>query len=164
MADDVISELSAGPEEEDDRDERPEPDSEQQEQELNDMLEGSDSGSGQTSGASDPTDVVSESNEENTESGPTTQEQGEEALEEIQSETESGTPSGDFDGGNPEVGTLTVDEVLENEGYERVDQIALEFEQEMRTGVPSLCELGCNVKPDGTCPHGAPSVIAAAKE
>lgn len=26
---------------------------------------------------------------------------------------------------------------------------------------PALCDEGCEVEPDGTCPHGAPSVLLA---
>lgn len=42
------------------------------------------------------------------------------------------------------------------------DDNFLSFLEEVDGSVSALCEDGCEVEPDGTCPHGHPSVVRAA--
>lgn len=169
---DILDELSPGPEEEREDEIRPDPSSEKQQEELDDMLEGADSSGGQTSGASDPTDVVSDSSESggDQETDPQVQREAErqEALENLQENEDDGSGKEDVgektSGASEGVASKSVEEVLEDEGVESVGEIARQFSRDMRTGVPSTCELGCNVQPDEKCPHGHPSIIKAYDE
>ena len=43
---------------------------------------------------------------------------------------------------------MTLDEALDEYGLDSV--------------MPALCDEGCEVEPDGYCPHGAPSLLLAA--
>lgn len=52
---------------------------------------------------------------------------------------------------------LSVDETLEMHGLEFDDLEELVYE----SVVPACCEDGCEVEPDGTCPHGNPSILLA---
>lgn len=56
---------------------------------------------------------------------------------------------------------LTPDQVAYNEGYDD----ALTFLEDTGIGydsvVPACCDAGCEVEPDGTCPHGNPSIMLA---
>jgi hypothetical protein len=52
---------------------------------------------------------------------------------------------------------LSVDETLELHGLEFEDLNGLVLEGI----VPACCEDGCEVEPDGTCPHGNPSILLA---
>jgi len=52
---------------------------------------------------------------------------------------------------------LTIDQFLEEDGrtLEEICQAALFGEE----NVPALCDAGCEVEPDGVCPHGCPSIL-----
>lgn len=50
---------------------------------------------------------------------------------------------------------LTVAETLLAHGITEHDIDALAF----APVVPACCEDGCHVEPDGTCPHGHPSIL-----
>jgi hypothetical protein len=54
---------------------------------------------------------------------------------------------------------LTMEEFLEQDGrtLEEICQSVL-FAKE---NAPALCDEGCEVEPDGTCPHGCPSILRA---
>jgi len=180
-SDDILNDLSPGPEEEREGEDRPDPDSDQQQEELDAMLDGTDSASGETSGSSDPTDVVSDSPDDEGDNEPDAQDQIQEDQEEaladlqgsdedegdsggVEEETES-APQGDSSAETTtEVGARTVEEVLESQGVDSVGELARQYQTDFRTGVPSICEYGCNIQPDETCPHGYPSVIEAADE
>lgn len=54
---------------------------------------------------------------------------------------------------------LTVAEVVQRDGRpleELLQAIVLDDEN-----APALCEDGCEVEPDGHCPHGHPSILLA---
>jgi len=55
---------------------------------------------------------------------------------------------------------LTMSEFLERDGrtLEDICQDVLFGEE----NAPALCDQGCEVEPDGTCPHGCPSILLAA--
>jgi hypothetical protein len=55
---------------------------------------------------------------------------------------------------------LTMDEFLEQDGrtLEDICQDVLFCEE----NAPALCDEGCEVEPDGTWPHGCPSILRAA--
>lgn len=55
---------------------------------------------------------------------------------------------------------LSLREVAENYGYD--DTMELLEAASSDSVVPSLCEDGCEVEPDGRCEHGYPSVLLAA--
>lgn len=50
---------------------------------------------------------------------------------------------------------LSVDETLEMHGLDMDSLEELVFDGV----VPACCEEGCEVEPDGRCPHGHPSVL-----
>lgn len=55
---------------------------------------------------------------------------------------------------------MTIKEFLEQDGRELVDILeAVTMEEE---NAPALCTEGCEVEPDGKCPHGNPSILVAA--
>jgi len=55
---------------------------------------------------------------------------------------------------------LTMEEFLAQDGrtLESICQAILIDEE----NAPALCDEGCEVEPDGTCPHGCPSILRAA--
>jgi len=52
---------------------------------------------------------------------------------------------------------LSVDETLELNGLDMDSLESLVFD----SVVPACCEDGCEVEPDGHCPHGNPSILIA---
>ena len=50
---------------------------------------------------------------------------------------------------------ISIKETLELHGIEPYEIESLVFD----SIVPACCEEGCEVEPDGTCPHGNPSVL-----
>ena len=50
---------------------------------------------------------------------------------------------------------LSTSETLELNGLDFDDLEELVFD----SVVPACCEDGCEVEPDGTCPHGHPSIL-----
>ncbi len=54
---------------------------------------------------------------------------------------------------------ITVQEVLDREGT-TMEQLQYDVLFDLRHS-PALCEDGCEVEPDGTCPHGHPPVLLA---
>lgn len=56
---------------------------------------------------------------------------------------------------------ISPQQVAEDEGYDDV----LEYLEDTGIGydsvVPACCSDGCEVEPDGTCPHGHPSILLA---
>lgn len=52
---------------------------------------------------------------------------------------------------------LTLQEVAKIEGYESIEDM-LAFYLTERV-IPACCEDGCEVKPDGECFHGHPSIF-----
>lgn len=55
---------------------------------------------------------------------------------------------------------ITLKEWLTQEGYSSADEALAEY-REMDDRYPALCDEGCQVEPDGHCPHGAPSLLLA---
>jgi hypothetical protein len=55
---------------------------------------------------------------------------------------------------------LTMEEFLDEDGrtLEDICQAVLFGEE----NAPALCDEGCEVEPDGTCPYGCPSILRAA--
>ena len=53
-----------------------------------------------------------------------------------------------------------MDEFLEQDGrtLEDISQAVIFGEE----NAPELCDEGCEVEPDGVCPHGCPSILRAA--
>ena len=57
---------------------------------------------------------------------------------------------------------ISASEVLENEGVDSTNEDAVfEFVRHASfdATAPACCSEGCIVEPDGTCPHGCPSVL-----
>ena len=55
---------------------------------------------------------------------------------------------------------LTIEEFLARDGrtlHEILQAVLIGDEN-----APALCDHGCEVEPDGTCPHGCPSILLAA--
>ena len=55
---------------------------------------------------------------------------------------------------------ITLEEWLKQEGYENI-YAALANYSELDDVYPALCDEGCEVEPDGRCPHGGPSLLLA---
>ena len=51
---------------------------------------------------------------------------------------------------------ITLKEWLAENGYPTADEASAEYGQ-LDGLYPALCSDGCEVEPDGHCPHGAPS-------
>jgi hypothetical protein len=51
---------------------------------------------------------------------------------------------------------ITLKEWLAQSGYSSADDALAEYSQ-LDSVYPALCTEGCEVEPDGYCPHGAPS-------
>lgn len=49
---------------------------------------------------------------------------------------------------------------MKAEGFKNFDDVANYYDL-MDSVIPATCEEGCEVEPDGTCPHGCPSVLLA---
>lgn len=49
---------------------------------------------------------------------------------------------------------------LKENGYASANEALAEF-SEIDDTYPALCSEGCEVEPDGHCPHGAPSLLLA---
>lgn len=54
---------------------------------------------------------------------------------------------------------ITVQEAIENAGYNDIVDVQKESLFGSSWGVPATCSHGCMVEPDGTCPHGQESVL-----
>lgn len=54
---------------------------------------------------------------------------------------------------------LRVAEVATNEGYDNSMELLEAYG--MESVVPACCSEGCQVEPDGRCPHGHPSILLA---
>ena len=57
---------------------------------------------------------------------------------------------------------ITASEVLENEGVDSTNEdsvFAFVRHASFDATAPACCSEGCIVEPDGTCPHGCPSVL-----
>lgn len=53
---------------------------------------------------------------------------------------------------------LSIDEILEQEGYDtQEDMLAAFFSESV---VPAMCNHGCQIEQDGTCVHGNNSIIS----
>ena len=55
---------------------------------------------------------------------------------------------------------ITLKEWLAENGYSTADEALAEYSQ-LDALYPALCSDGCEVEPDGHCPHGAPSLLLA---
>jgi hypothetical protein len=55
---------------------------------------------------------------------------------------------------------LTIDQFLEQD--RRTMEEICEAVQIGEENAPALCDEGCDVEPDGVCPHGCPSILRAA--
>jgi hypothetical protein len=55
---------------------------------------------------------------------------------------------------------ITLKEWLAQNGYATTQQALADY-SEMDDTYPALCDQGCEVEPDGQCPHGAPSLLLA---
>ena len=55
---------------------------------------------------------------------------------------------------------ITLQEWLAQNGYSSADEALAEY-SELDDSYPALCSDGCQVEPDGHCPHGAPSLLLA---
>ena len=55
---------------------------------------------------------------------------------------------------------LTLQEWLSENGYSSAQEALEEF-SEMDDTYPAMCPEGCEVEPDGHCPHGGPSLLLA---
>jgi hypothetical protein len=56
---------------------------------------------------------------------------------------------------------LTIAQWLDENGYDREDVQELSFDWLADSIAPALCGEGCDVEPDGRCPHGNPSILLA---
>ena len=54
---------------------------------------------------------------------------------------------------------LTMDEFLERDG--RTLEEICEAVSVAEENASALCDEGCEVEPDGSCPHGCPSILRA---
>ena len=55
---------------------------------------------------------------------------------------------------------ITLKEWLAQNGYDSANDALAEYSQ-LDSMYPALCSEGCEVEPDGQCPHGAPSLLLA---
>ena len=55
---------------------------------------------------------------------------------------------------------ISLKEWLKLNGYSDTQEV-LEALSVDDTACPALCDEGCEVEPDGTCPHDAPSILLA---
>jgi hypothetical protein len=55
---------------------------------------------------------------------------------------------------------ITLKEWLAQNEYASADEALAEY-SELDDTYPALCSEGCQVEPDGHCPHGAPSLLLA---
>ena len=55
---------------------------------------------------------------------------------------------------------ITLKQWLAEYGYESAEE-ALEDFRDQDGPWPAICSEGCEVEPDGHCPHGAPSLLLA---
>ncbi len=54
---------------------------------------------------------------------------------------------------------VSVKVAINRAGYDSIQDVQREALFGSRIGVPSTCDDGCIVEPDGKCPHGYPSVL-----
>lgn len=54
---------------------------------------------------------------------------------------------------------ISLNQYCEENGID--DKMALLEELTFDSVCPALCKEGCEVEPDGTCPHGCPSILLA---
>lgn len=60
------------------------------------------------------------------------------------------------------MGRITIKQYREDNGYESPADWEDHLNQLVMDSVcPALCSDGCEVEPDGRCPHGHPSVLIA---
>lgn len=55
---------------------------------------------------------------------------------------------------------ITLEEVAEMNCYQNVEDMIMKYAFE--SVVPACCEEGCEVEPDGKCPHKNPSILIEA--
>ncbi len=55
---------------------------------------------------------------------------------------------------------ISLTEWLAENSYSTAEEALVEYRQ-LDTVYPALCTEGCEVEPDGHCPHGAPSLLLA---
>ena len=55
---------------------------------------------------------------------------------------------------------ITIQEWLTQNGYSSAEEALTEY-SERDDSYPAMCSEGCQVEPDGHCPHGAPSLLLA---
>ncbi len=55
---------------------------------------------------------------------------------------------------------ITLKEWLDQNGYASAEEAVADY-TEFDSNYPALCSEGCEVEPDGHCPHGAPSLLLA---
>lgn len=53
---------------------------------------------------------------------------------------------------------ISLTEWLEQNGYASAEEALAEY-SELDSSYPAMCSEGCEVEPDGHCPHGAPSLL-----
>lgn len=54
---------------------------------------------------------------------------------------------------------ITLKQYMEENGYENLEELLLAVIDD--SSMPALCTEECCVEPDGTCPHGCPSILLA---
>jgi len=59
----------------------------------------------------------------------------------------------------PTAHRISVPKLLQVEGYEDLEEFLNEVGFD--SVQPALCSEGCQVEPDGRCPHGFPSILLA---
>ena len=55
---------------------------------------------------------------------------------------------------------ISLNEWLAENGYASAEDALADY-SELDRVYPALCSEGCEVEPDGHCPHGAPSLLLA---
>ena len=55
---------------------------------------------------------------------------------------------------------MSLGDWLAQNGYSSANEALLEY-SELDDLYPALCSEGCEVEPDGHCPHGVPSLLLA---
>lgn len=67
-----------------------------------------------------------------------------------------------MDGGLEAMPKYSLKEFLEDYGCDSIDEVLADEELNGSNGTcPAVCPDGCIVEPDGTCPHGKPSILMA---
>jgi hypothetical protein len=55
---------------------------------------------------------------------------------------------------------IRLKDVAEEQGYDSVEEMLIELGTD--SVMPACCSEGCQVEPDGKCPHGNPSILLEA--